>query len=535
MPDGAGRGASGRVLLAALPFDAGRFPSLALSLLKAGLTRQGIGCDVRYLSLEYIDRVGKADFARLNSNDHSLALLGEWVFAEAAHGADAAPADPFAYLTDVLEPECGTGRFSPALVRSALAARAGADAFVDSCVSAIDWSRYAVLGLSTSFQQNMASLAFARRVKARHPHLLVVLGGPNCAGDMGEELHLRYEFLDVVCQAEGDRVFPALVTAHLNGEAIPDLPGIIRRAAGGTSLLPAQPVDQIEDLDTLPFPDHSDFYAQRRGLRTLEGTPPGAVFETARGCWWGMKHHCTFCGLNGRAMSYRSKSQARAYDELVQVVDDCGSDVLVTDAILDLDYFKEFLPRVAEAGPDITAFWQMKVNLRPAWIEMLAAAGITRIQPGIEALDTDLLTLMRKGCTMLQNVQTMKLAAESGISVRLEPALRLPWRGPGELRAHRPAAAEAAPPAAADAPQPHARGPVQSLFPAARGVWRDLGAGFRLPRRVSVRCGERASPSVSLPHALPGAGPDRHDDRRDARGTAPVARAPGGERTLSGG
>jgi ribosomal peptide maturation radical SAM protein 1 len=417
--------AARQVLLVMMPFDGGLFPSLALSLLKAGLARDGIDCQVRYFSLAYIERLGRADFDLLNDNDLSLARLGEWVFAEAANGQDD---QPFAYLADILAPECAGGRLPPALARAALAARAAAAAFIEDCVRAIDWRNVALLGLSSSFQQNMASLALARRVKALHPHVLVAMGGPNCAGEMGEELHRRYACLDVVCQAEGDRVFPALVRSHLAGTPIPDLPGLIRRDPDGASRLPSLPVDQIEDMDELPYPDHSDFYAQRAGFPAASQQPPGTVFETARGCWWGMKHHCTFCGLNGRAMSYRSKSAARAYDELVHVVQRCGPDVLVTDAILDLRYFDELLPRLAAAGPDISGFWQMKVNLKPEWISLLAEAGITRIQPGIEALDTGLLTLMRKGCTMLQNVQTMKLAAESGITV----AWNLLYGFPGE-------------------------------------------------------------------------------------------------------
>jgi len=38
---------------------------------------------------------------------------------------------------------------------------------------------------------------------------------------------------------------------------------------------------------------------------------------------------------------------------------------------------------------------------RPEHLVQLARAGVTRIQPGIEALDTELLTSMKKGCTML--------------------------------------------------------------------------------------------------------------------------------------
>jgi radical SAM superfamily enzyme YgiQ (UPF0313 family) len=39
-------------------------------------------------------------------------------------------------------------------------------------------------------------------------------------------------------------------------------------------------------------------------------------FESARGCWWGMRHHCTFCGLNGQTMAFRAKRPQRVLEEL---------------------------------------------------------------------------------------------------------------------------------------------------------------------------------------------------------------------------
>ena len=76
-------------------------------------------------------------------------------------------------------------------------------------------------------------------------------------------------------------------------------------------------------------------------------------------------------------------------------------------------------------------FWQMKANLRPEQLTLLFRAGVKRIQPGIEALDTELLTLMKKGCTMLQNVQLLKLAAENGLSVAWNLLYGFPGEDPG--------------------------------------------------------------------------------------------------------
>jgi ribosomal peptide maturation radical SAM protein 1 len=424
-----------KVLLALLPLSSAHYPSLALGLLKPAVAALGLRCDVRYFSLDYLEEIGAESFERLDDTAYYTALVGEWVFAAAAHGEEeAAGSAGLRYLTEVLEAEFPEHYRAPLLL-TLLAARRGAAAFIERCVGSIDWTRVSVLGVSTSFQQNMASLAFARRVKERHPHVLVVFGGANCQGEMGVELHRRYPFIDAICLGEGDRVFPELVRRHLAGERAVGLPGLVLRDSDGASLLPLREVDQVEDMDRLPLPDLSDFYAQHRASPVAEAEYPTAVvFETARGCWWGAKHHCSFCGLNGRMMSYRSKSPARAFEELARLTRLHGRDVITTDAILDLRYFDELLPRIAASDLGVTMFWQMKANLRPEQLTLLARAGVKRIQPGIEALDTELLTLMNKGCTMLHNVQLLKLAAENGLSVAWNLLYGFPGADPAAYR-----------------------------------------------------------------------------------------------------
>jgi magnesium-protoporphyrin IX monomethyl ester (oxidative) cyclase len=59
------------------------------------------------------------------------------------------------------------------------------------------------------------------------------------------------------------------------------------------------------------------------------------LLETSRGCWWGAKQHCTFCGLNGGAMAFRSKSAERVVEEIRYLRDRYGVESLsVVDNIL---------------------------------------------------------------------------------------------------------------------------------------------------------------------------------------------------------
>ncbi len=234
-----------------------------------------------------------------------------------------------------------------------------------------------------------------------------------------------------MCLGEADISFPELVRRHLAGEDLGDIPSMVLRRNGET-VIPARTMDPVEDMDSLPYADLGDFYEQhRRSPVASAHFTPAVVLETSRGCWWGAKHHCTFCGINGLSMAYRSKSQQRAYDELAYLAARHGSDFVSADTILDMRYFDEFLPRLASEGPDITMYFQMKANLRPEQLTLLARAGIKKIQPGIESLSTRLLALMDKGCTMLQNVQALKLAAENGLYVQWN----LLYGFPGETEA----------------------------------------------------------------------------------------------------
>src|SRR5262249_25530900 len=139
--------------------------------------------------------------------------------------------------------------------------------------------------------------------------------------------------------------------------------------------------------------------------------------------------HCTFCGLNGSTMAYRSKSAGRALGELEHLSrKHPGCDVQVTDNILDLGYFKEFLPALAERRLGLDLFYETKSNLRKDQIRLLRRAGISRLQPGIESLSDAVLKLMRKGVSGLQNIQLLKWCRELGVL----PHWTGLWGFPGE-------------------------------------------------------------------------------------------------------
>lgn len=403
----------GRVLLVSMPLSALHYPSIGISLLKPALESVGVICDVRYCNLEFADRIGAETHDLVTAPDLYQALPGDWVFAPFA---EADPGDTLAgdlaYFDTVLLrhfPQFHT----PANLFGLLAARREAGVFLDDLARTIDVSAYDLVGFTSSFQQNTASLGLAHRLKARRPDLPIVFGGANCRAELGLELLRRYDFIDAVCTGEGDRSFPRFVEALIRIGRVPSgIAGMATRAAA------ADDGDIVDDLDALPTPDFDSFFAQHAASPVArESSRPAGLFETSRGCWWGAKHHCTFCGINGKSMAYRRKSPDRALAEIDDLIGRYGPDLVNVDAILDTRYFETLLPKLAALETPMTAYYELKANLRPDQFTKLADAGILKIQPGIESLDSEILDAMKKGCTAIQNVQTLKLAAEHSLFV----------------------------------------------------------------------------------------------------------------------
>ena len=64
------------------------------------------------------------------------------------------------------------------------------------------------------------------------------------------------------------------------------------------------------------IPDFDDYFGAAQAPSYCD-TVVRLSAESSRGCWWGAKSHCTFCGLNGGTMAFRAKSAERfaAYQE----------------------------------------------------------------------------------------------------------------------------------------------------------------------------------------------------------------------------
>lgn len=118
-----------------------------------------------------------------------------------------------------------------------------------------------MIGFTSMFEQNAASLALAKRIKARFPEKIIVMGGSNCCGLMGTQLHRSFPFLDYVFTGEADVSFSLLITRLANHQPIDDtIKGYVRREQGVSIESPLG--DCLNELDRLPYPHYDDFFEQ---------------------------------------------------------------------------------------------------------------------------------------------------------------------------------------------------------------------------------------------------------------------------------
>ena len=390
------------VRLVDMPFASSRRPSIQLGLLQAILARRGTAARTVHLNLELAQRLGWDRYEALcHARD---LLLGEWLFARAAFGPDAPPPEP--YLRRHAAGLAATGEDPAGLAELRETAF---PALLDEWAARSEWAGVDVAGFSSIFEQNCAALGLARRLRARG--VTTVFGGANFEDEMGLEYVRAVPWIDYAVIGEGDEVLPALLDRLATGADPGDLPGVASRAADGTVRFPGR-APQVATLDPLPEPDYADYFADVARLRppaTVRGQPIGLPFESARGCWWGAKHHCTFCGLNALGMAFRSKSPERALAGLDELAERHGTyTFLSVDNILDQRYVEGVFAPLARQRKDYTFFFEVKSTLTAAQLRTLSRGGARILQPGIESLSTPLLRIMRKGATALQNVRFLK-------------------------------------------------------------------------------------------------------------------------------
>ncbi len=404
-----------------MPFSYSKYPSIQLGTLSARLKSQGIPVDCHHLNVRFAHQIGVPLYEMICEK---RALFGEWLFSYLLFRDNPKRAEYPRVFKPVFE-QLAQQSGRPIGYFEELANRI-APQFLTSALTAINWGEYQLVGFTSTFDQNVASLTMAKLIKDLYPNVTIVFGGANYDGEMGMEYFRAFSFIDHVVVGEGEETFPALVRRVLEGSPGPLLHGVTYRENGQAKLVPNQHL--FAEFSQTGPPDYDDYYHLLAELGdAAQGLDRVLLYEGSRGCWWGEKHHCTFCGLNAQSMKFRSKSPEQAAKEMTYLSQryDTARFRLV-DNIIEMKYVDALFGKFAEEHCDLDVFVETKSNLHKSQIRTLAVGGVKCMQPGLESLSLNQLRAMDKGVTPMQNILCLKWSFYYRVAVSWNVLLGFP-------------------------------------------------------------------------------------------------------------
>lgn len=153
-----------KIALVNMPFSYAKYPSIQLGTLSALLKSNGIPVDCHHLNVRFAHLIG---VELHESICEKRALFGEWLFSSLLFKDNPKRAEYPQVFKPVFEQaakECGkqVGYFEEMATRIA-------PQFLTWALRSIDWGQYKLVGFTSTFDQNVASLTMAKLIKDLYP------------------------------------------------------------------------------------------------------------------------------------------------------------------------------------------------------------------------------------------------------------------------------------------------------------------------------------------------------------------------------
>jgi ribosomal peptide maturation radical SAM protein 1 len=416
-----------KIGLISMPQSLTALPSIGLTQLASVIQQKfaWVQTDIIYACLDYVRFLGWDTYKKFEAFG-----LNEWLFQREAFPESDEHMDQFKKLFF----RDGKTIAKSKIFDLAQTKRCLMKGFLESLWTQYHLEQYDLIGFTSVVSQNMASIAMARLIKGRKPSGIIVMGGPNCDYPMGKVLCDNVQPIDYIFSGMAVLSFTQFVACLLKGDLEgthqidgvfskknqvrdPEHPrGAAEEAATGYWV---NSLGKPHDINTQLDLDYDSFLAKYDQFRRDTGFPsdPVLLFETSRGCWKRDGLPCTFCGLNTPRLCYESKQPGLAVEYINGLVAKYAGKCAVfsgVDNIMDQKYIKEVLPflKIPEAA---SVDYEVRSNLSQEDLATCAKFHVNIMQPGIESLNTKVLSLIQKGVSAFTNIRFLKNCIESGV------------------------------------------------------------------------------------------------------------------------
>lgn len=217
---------------------------------------------------------------------------------------------------------------------------------------------------------------------------------------------------------EGERTSVELFDALMAGKDVSAVDGLIYR--DGDSLVITGRRSEIDDLDSLPFPDYDGFnyaeYLRCNPDMSDEGKKYSQVSVIGgRSC----KYNCTFC-FHPSGSRYRQRSLDSIFAEIDYLVGNYDISYIALREELfatDNERVREFCRRVEPYDFD----WSIQLridSINQELVDMLKDTRCRYVFVGVESADDNVLRSMRKGITRVQIEKALDMLRDAGLNSR---------------------------------------------------------------------------------------------------------------------
>jgi len=268
-----------------------------------------------------------------------------------------------------------------------------------------------IVGFSVWETTEYFSLKMAEMIKKKNKDIVIVCGGPTCVY-FGRKV-IENPYVDIVVSGEGEEVLAEVAEAYRERGSVDFLSGCLIRK--NDQIIDCGSRQDIRDLDSLPYPDFSDFPLNKYLFKNH------LPISFSRGCAW----HCTYCSTRFRWARLRIRKAGMIYKEIVQALKEYADlkrfEVCDPAVNQDLNLVSELCDLIIanDIKVEFAGFAQIRPGMDSGYLKKMRNAGFVSLNYGIESGSQNVLTSMGRPYAVSEAERVIKDTYNAGIGVTL--------------------------------------------------------------------------------------------------------------------
>ena len=252
-------------------------------------------------------------------------------------------------------------------------------------------------------------------VKSIDPSIFVLVGGGIITGDPIPAMK-ALQYADVGVIGEGEITDVEVCKALETGSPLESVDGLIIKKEDGSYYI-TPPRKEIEDLDSIPWPDYDGFEIEK----SFQSTPGVSGLNSTRTLFMlgsrSCPYQCSFC-FHTVGKKYRQRSMDNFFEEIDYNIKKYKLNYLfIADELFSYNTqrVEEFCDRIK---PYNIQWWaQFRVDSLDDWVlKKVKESGCSVMSFGLESADNSVLKSMGKNITIEQIDKTLAQVHQAGIA-----------------------------------------------------------------------------------------------------------------------